>query len=70
MGWWILLMHYVDIYWIVMPILHPAFAFHWLDVAAPLCVVGFATVFVAAHTHRPLATEDPRFVAALRYEGS
>ena len=70
MGWWILLMHYVDIYWIVMPILHPALSFHWLDVAAPLCVVGLATAFVAARTRHPIATEDPRFAAALRYEGS
>ncbi len=69
-GWWLLLMHYVDVYWIVMPILHTTFAFHWLDVAAPLSVVGIATAFATARIHRPLATDDPRFAAALRYEGS
>ncbi len=56
-GWWILLMHYVDIYWIVMPILHHAFQFHWLDVAAPLAVVGFATAF--AHRNRARAGRSP-----------
>ncbi len=69
-GWWLLLMHYVDIYWMVMPVLHPTLAFHWLDVAAPLAVIGFATAFVVARNRNPLATADPRFAAAVRYEGS
>ncbi len=69
-GWWLVLMHYVDIYWIVMPIVHPALSFHWLDVAAPLAVVGFATAFAVARSRGPIATDDPRFAPAVRYEGS
>ena len=69
-GWWLLLMHYVDIYWIVMPILHPAFSLHWLDVAAPLAVVGLSTAFAVARSRGPIATDDPRFPLAVRYEGS
>ena len=32
---WILLIHYVDIYWLVMPALYPdGFAFHWTNLTA------------------------------------
>lgn len=69
-GWWLLAMHYVDMYWLVMPVLHPTFTFHWLDVAAPLAIVGLPTAFATARTRVPIATGDPRFAHALRYEGS
>jgi hypothetical protein len=69
-GLWLLAMHYVDVYWLVMPILHHALALHWLDLAAPLAVLGFATAFATARTRRPIAADDPRFAIALSYEGS
>jgi hypothetical protein len=38
---WMLLMHFADMYYQVMPVLHDkAIAFHWLDVACLLGVVG------------------------------
>ncbi len=38
---WILVMHAYDLYWQVMPVLHQdAVHFHWLDVAAPVCMFG------------------------------
>ena len=40
---WVLLMHYLDLYWIIMPVLTSSSAFHWSDVAAFVaigCVVG------------------------------
>lgn len=38
---WLLVMHYVDLHWVVMPTLHPeAFSPHWLDVAALVGVLG------------------------------
>ena len=69
-GGWILAMHYVDVYWLVMPILHPRFALHWLDLAAPLAVLGFAIAFAAARTRVAIANDDPHFSTALTYEGS
>jgi hypothetical protein len=45
----ILFMHAYDLYWQVLPVLHQdTIHFHWLDVAAPVCLLGvvvFATVW-------------------------
>ena len=36
---WVLLMHAYDLYWQIMPTLHQdTIHFHWLDVAAPVCL--------------------------------
>lgn len=41
MAVWILAMHYVDIYWLVMPVFHPhGVAPHWMDAAALAGVSG------------------------------
>jgi hypothetical protein len=45
---WLLAMHYVDVYWLVLPQLHPAGVhLHWLDLAA-LCAVGGSVLAAAA----------------------
>jgi hypothetical protein len=71
-GGWLVAMHYVDVYWLVMPVLHRAVAPHWLDVAAPCAVLGVtAAVALARAGRRPaIATDDPRFAAAVAYEGT
>lgn len=55
-GAWIVLMHYVDLYWIVLPALRPAgFLPHWLDLAALVGVGGITTAFGAWRLHsRPV----------------
>jgi hypothetical protein len=65
-------MHYIDVYWLVMPVLHRALALHWLDLAAPCAVLGLATAATAARprTRQAIATDDPRFAAAVAYEGT
>jgi hypothetical protein len=61
-GWWLLGMHLVDIYWLVIPSRdHGAFVVHWLDLAA-LAAVGGTAVAVAAwrqHGVPLLAIGDP-----------
>ncbi|HEV3384729.1 MAG TPA: hypothetical protein VG097_07930 [Gemmata sp.] len=38
---WVLVMHACDLYWQIMPTLHQdTIHFHWLDVAAPVCLFG------------------------------
>jgi len=71
-GAWIVVMHYVDVYWLVMPVLHGTPEVHWLDLAAPCAVLGSATAFAIARTRRRaiLADDDPRFASAVAYEGS
>lgn len=71
-GGWLVAMHYVDVYWLVMPVLHGTVAIHWLDIAAPCAVLGLATAFAAARAGRRAAIADdhPRFAAAIHYEGT
>jgi len=71
-GAWLVAMHYVDIYWLVMPVLHGALAIHWLDVAAPCAVLGLgaAATVARARTRQAIAAEDPRLAAAVAYEGT
>ena len=69
-GVWLIVMHYVDVYWLVMPVLHANVAVHWLDVAAPCAVLGVTVAIAAARTRTraPLATEDLRFTAATAFK--
>jgi hypothetical protein len=67
---WVLLMHVVDVYWLVMPTVHPDSARpHWLDVAALLgvggLVVGFGSWLMRGRPLVPL--HDPAFEDAVRY---
>jgi len=71
-GAWLVVLHYVDVYWLVMPVLHPAPALHWLDLAAPCAVLGLATAAAAARrrTRIAIASDHPRLAAAITYEGT
>lgn len=53
---WILLMHWVDIYWIVMPTLHPhGVHFSWLDLTTLIGIGGiFLYIFWRLFTAHPL----------------
>ncbi|HEY6035854.1 MAG TPA: hypothetical protein VIV58_16380 [Kofleriaceae bacterium] len=67
-GWWLLLMHYVDVYWLVMPVAHANIGLHWLDFAAPLAVVGITVALVALRTRSVLPAEDPLLAKALSFK--
>jgi hypothetical protein len=71
-GGWLVAMHYVDVAWLVMPVLHRAPVLHWLDVAAPCAVLGLTTAVTCARrrTRSAIATDDPRLAAAIAYEGT
>jgi hypothetical protein len=70
-GGWLVAMHYVDVYWLVMPVLHRAPALHWLDLAAPCAVLGLATAAAAARSRtRAALADDPRLSVAAAYEGT
>lgn len=69
-GAWLVVMHYVDIYWMVMPVLHGVLAVHWLDVAAPCAVLGLATAAAALRTRAPVPDDHPRFADAVGYEAT
>jgi hypothetical protein len=46
-GGWLLAMHYLDVYWLVLPQLHPGgIGVHWLDLAGIALVAGAALAWV------------------------
>ena len=66
---WVLIMHYLDIYWLVMPVLHhEGMQVHWMDF---VCLVGVGSLFqffvvrrLARHPLIPVG--DPRLGESLR----
>ena len=68
---WILFMHWVEMFWMVMPAFYPAaFHIHVLDFLAP---VGIGGIWLAAFLrylkqHSLLPLHDPRFAAVLEQE--
>lgn len=66
---WAWLMHFIDLSFNIMPVLHPdGFVLHWLDLACMAFIGGVLSFvflkYVAAHPPFPL--KDPRFAEALR----
>lgn len=68
---WILLAHWVDMEWLVMPALRPTGpAIHWMDVAALICISGASLAYGAFRLRGKsiLPKNDPAIVAAFHYE--
>jgi hypothetical protein len=54
-GGWLLVIHYVDMYWLLMPQLHPSgVRVHWLDLATLVGVMGPVIAFGAWQVRRSL----------------
>jgi hypothetical protein len=67
---WILLIHYVDIFWLVMPTLHPeGFALHWTNFTAFLGVGLVAIAFAVSRLRGRFAipVRDPYLAESFRY---
>ena len=69
---WMLLMHFVDLYFVVMPTLHHHLHFHWMDVSA---FVGIGGLFVLGFTYWSgkdaiIAHRDPQLVASMEYDNA
>jgi hypothetical protein len=69
-AYWMLFIHWVDVYWLVMPSLDPdGFKFHWTDVTA---FFGVGLVAVAFTIWRlrgklPVPVKDPYLAVSIRY---
>jgi hypothetical protein len=69
-GGWLLLMHYLDDYWLVLPALHPGgVAVHWLDLAGVLLVGGFAVGYGSRIKPEALTIQEARGQAEQSYAG-
>ena len=72
-GGWLLTMHFVDLYWQVMPTLHPeGLNPSLLDVAALMTVGGsfVATASWLMRRHALVPLRDPRFAESLAFENT
>lgn len=70
LGAWLVFMHWLDVYWLVLPALHGRGAApHWLDLTAYLGVGGIAAGVAAWRLHGRLALPlaDPFLAEGLRY---
>ncbi|MCC7153762.1 MAG: hypothetical protein IT161_04245 [Bryobacterales bacterium] len=70
---WLLVMHYADIYWQVMPVLHKnGISPHWLDLATLVALVStFGLIFWAQLRERPLVpVGDPRLRQSLAFHNA
>jgi hypothetical protein len=69
-GGFILLIHYIDIFWLVMPALYPeGFAMHWTNFTAFLGVGLTAIAFAVSRVRGklPIPVKDPYLAESLRY---
>lgn len=72
LGAWLVLAHFLDMHWVILPELHAGFHPHWLDLAA-LLFVGGASVLIAtlrARGEPSMPVGDPRLEAGLHYEAA
>jgi len=67
---WLLLMHYLDLYWLVMPVFSEGFHPHLLDLLTLLGVGGlFSAVLISLMVGQALIpTRDPRLAESLSFE--
>jgi hypothetical protein len=72
-GAWMLLMHFVDVYWLILPVHDRAGVRpHWLDLAAILFVGGASSAWILRRyvTAPPLPLHAPDLAEGLTYEAS
>jgi hypothetical protein len=68
---WILVVHFIDMHWLIMPNLHThGFTFHILDLTTWLACGGLLMAFVLYQAQKVslLATKDPRLGRSLSFE--
>ncbi|MBM4117937.1 hypothetical protein FJ251_09380 [bacterium] len=72
-AFWVLLMHWVDIYWLVMPGFSPGRPpFHLLDLALAIGLGGVAASLILLRLRRcsVIPEKDPRLAASLEFENA
>lgn len=67
---WLLVFHYVDLYWLVMPSVVEGFSPHWLDLATLVAVGGLFAGTLGRLASRPalVPVADPRLPESLSFE--
>jgi len=71
MSMWLLIMHFVDLYWLVLPNLHKHHAvFHWLDITTLIGIGGIfiALVFRLSAKYAIIPINDPRLKESIYHK--
>lgn len=69
-GAWMLLMHWVDLYWLVMPVLHQhGFAPSWMDLTTMIGIGGIflALIWRRMYAHPLVPIGDPKLAASMDF---
>ena len=69
-GVWLLIIHYIDLSWLVLPVLHPkGMHYHWVDLAAWIGMGGLVVAFGALRMqkHAAISENDPFLKASISY---
>jgi hypothetical protein len=67
---WMLMMHFIDLYYVIMPTHHSHFHFHWLDITT---FVGIGGAFLFGFLYwckkdAIVAYRDPQLIASMEYD--
>jgi hypothetical protein len=67
---WVLVMHYIDLYWLVMPYFDKQLSFSWVDIAGLLAPLGITAAWIAKRCFADPAypLRDPYIPEALKAE--
>jgi hypothetical protein len=68
---WLLAMHYLDMYWLIMPTIQPgSVQFHWLDIVTFIGIGGFFVSFLGFWMKRDAIVpfKDPRLPESLSFQ--
>jgi hypothetical protein len=69
---WLLVVHFLDLYWVVMPELGPTIQVGLVELGAPLLLISIylATAILLARTSSLVPIGDPRLSESLRHESA
>jgi hypothetical protein len=69
-GAWLLVAHFLDVFWLLVPVVRPEGpGFHWVDLGALLAVGGLAVAYGASRfTAASFLPKDPALAEAMRFE--
>jgi hypothetical protein len=72
MGLWFLAVHFIDLYWIAMPVYSHHFELAVIDITAWLGLAFFfaGLIVLRARRHATVPYNDPKFAASLAFENA
>jgi hypothetical protein len=66
---WLLVAHWLDLYWLVMPTYDASVTFGWMELSLPVLVIGLIITVVAWKTkkHNLMPLSDPKFKRGIEF---